>query len=163
MHIIFTNHCLQRRDYLKKRKKEEILKWIIFFIKKFHFITKKDDIYIIKCKGNKAVLKKEKNKLVVITFIGFTNNLFENKETYNFQYYSENEKLKNTIWRKNFVGKIVSCGNLIYNEDLINIKFKKRILKKFKILNKYLNKNYKSVDDIDFLTFKNDKYILTLI
>ena len=80
MHIILTNHCLQRREYLPKREEKEISKWIVFFIKKFHFKTKKDDIYIVKCKGNKAVIKKEKKRLVIITFIGFKDNLFKNKE-----------------------------------------------------------------------------------
>jgi len=161
MHIILTNHCLQRREYLPKREEKEISKWIVFFIKKFHFKTKKDDIYIVKCKGNKAVIKKEKKRLVIITFIGFKDNLFKNKEAYDFK--CSSEKLKYRIWRKNYVGRIVSCGSLNYNEDQsINIIFQNRMINKFIIPDKYLNKNYKSIDEIDFLTFINNKYILNI-
>ena len=108
MKIILTNHSKQRREHYEITPDEKIIPWIEYFNSLFDFKSREDAIYKIYYRGKAAVIKKEKNKLIVITIRGFLD--FSERKLYKLEIRNEDKIKNNKIYRIDYLNKVVPCG-----------------------------------------------------
>ena len=114
MYIHLTRHCKQRRPHHKVIPDNDILPWIRFFIVYFDLKNKENGKYQIRRKGAATVIKKEKSRIIVITFRKFGEFSDASKlKEYTFEPAESGRKTK--IYRRNFKGVLKKCGYL-YND-----------------------------------------------
>ena len=98
---------------------------LIYFIKKFNLNNEEDSTYKVRYKGMSAILKKERDKIVVITIRGFEKDNFKDRESFEITYYNQKKDYEE-IYRTNYKGVTKSCGRLKNNK----IDFKPSLYKK---------------------------------
>ena len=108
MKIILTNHSKQRRKHYAITPDGEIIPWIKYFDDIFDFNSREDAVYKVSYKQRVAIIKKENNKLIVITIRGFTD--FQKRDSYILEIRNEDIINKHKIYRVNYLNEMVSCG-----------------------------------------------------
>ena len=118
---IITKHAQQRRQHHEITPKQTIIDFLNKLDKKIDFNTlKQNEISKITRKQFCVIIKREKDKFVIITIRGFKNIDLNTIQLYVVDGNTNvNNNIGTIVLRKNFKGKMVKCGRVgdIYGTD----------------------------------------------
>lgn len=165
MNYILTKHSRQRRIHYDILEKEYLLNFLHLFSKVFDFNNLSEDIYKIYSGGDVAIVKKEKNNLILITFRGFKkekhNNIEWLKENLKIRISNRNNK---KIYISNNENKKQICIGFFENKNIEKtIIFKQKFLERnnIKIPNRFIFNNLEDIERIFNYKEEDNKLIIS--
>jgi len=154
MKISITKHSKQRRSHLKIELDSFLESWMVYFEKQLYLKDKRDGIYKITSNKSCAVIRKNKDELILITFMGFKD--FENKKE--FQLVLNHQKDK--VYRKDDLGKLRVCGDIKWDKEDSVVILKQKILEMYDIPTSNRISFKKNIDLEKYFYLENGNWIL---